>query len=81
MERYIGTKIILAEPMEAHKFALQEKRDPGVVPAIDQHGNSQPGYMVKYEDNYVSWSPKEVFERAYRRITDAELELLIAWSR
>jgi len=23
------------------------------------------GYAVKYEDGYTSWSPKEVFERAY----------------
>jgi hypothetical protein len=25
----------------------------------------QPGYAVKYEDGYISWSPKDVFERAY----------------
>jgi len=24
-----------------------------------------PGYAVKYEDGYISWSPKDVFERAY----------------
>jgi hypothetical protein len=24
-----------------------------------------PGYAVKYEDGYMSWSPKDVFERAY----------------
>ena len=24
------------------------------------------GYRVRYEDGYVSWSPKEVFEKAYR---------------
>ena len=27
-----------------------------------------PGYGVKYEDGYTSWSPKEVFEAAYRDI-------------
>ena len=23
------------------------------------------GYAVKYEDGYISWSPKEIFEKAY----------------
>lgn len=27
-----------------------------------------PGYMVKYPDGYVSWSPKAVFEDAYREL-------------
>ena len=26
------------------------------------------GYTVEYKDGYVSWSPKETFEEAYRRI-------------
>jgi hypothetical protein len=25
----------------------------------------QAGYAVKYEDGYISWSPKDVFEKAY----------------
>lgn len=54
-KRYIGTKIILAEP----------KAKEGVE-----------GYEVMYEDGYVSWSPKTTFERAYRLITDQELDLL-----
>ena len=28
--------------------------------------DGKPGYGVKYEDGYTSWSPKEVFEDAYR---------------
>lgn len=32
--------------------------------------NGQYGYQVVYEDGYTSWSPKEVFDRAYRK-TDA----------
>ena len=57
MERYIGTKIILAEPQNNPKTLV-------------------PGYKVVYEDGYVSWSPSASFERAYRRITDAELDLI-----
>lgn len=30
----------------------------------------QPGYQVVYPDGYTSWSPQDVFERAYRK-TDA----------
>lgn len=28
--------------------------------------NDEPGYGVKYEDGYQSWSPKEAFEKAYQ---------------
>ena len=55
MERYIGTKIVLAE--------LEEKA-------------GREGYGVVYEDGYRSWSPKDTFARAYRRITDAEIALI-----
>jgi hypothetical protein len=34
--------------------------------ASDKDG--KPGYGVKYEDGYTSWSPKEIFEAAYRDI-------------
>ncbi len=27
---------------------------------------TEPGYFVKYQDGYESWSPKEAFEEAYR---------------
>lgn len=27
--------------------------------------DGKPGYGVKYEDGYTSWSPKEAFEKAY----------------
>lgn len=28
--------------------------------------NSEDGYAVKYEDGYISWSPKDVFEKSYQ---------------
>lgn len=28
----------------------------------------EDGYLVKYEDGYVSWSPREVFENGYAAI-------------
>jgi len=65
---YIGTKMIAAEPMDEGKWALLK----GYVQKEDR-----PGYRVRYEDGYVSWSPKEVFERCYREVTKAEAELVI----
>jgi hypothetical protein len=59
MEKYIGTKIIEAEPMEK-------------VDVINENGHTYPtskaGYKVKYPDGYESWSPKDVFEKAYMKV-------------
>lgn len=52
MKRYIGTKIIQAEP---------QAKDYGPT---EQQG--QPGYTVVYPDGYTSWSPAAAFEEAYR---------------
>lgn len=32
-----------------------------------QHLDGRDGYQVIYEDGYTSWSPADVFERAYRK--------------
>ena len=65
MKKYIGTKLISAEPMTRGEFnRLKGWKDlPDDDPAA-------PGYRVKYADNYVSWSPKETFERAYLAVDD-----------
>lgn len=41
-----------------------------IIGAMPQQNNGADGYMVTYEDGYVSWSPKDAFEKAYRK-TDA----------
>lgn len=38
--------------------------------------DQQPGYKVIYPDGYISWSPENVFENAYREITDNEKKLM-----
>lgn len=73
MKQYIGTKIVEAEPairyeLEGGGHWLKKESDPcprkcklfEVVP-----GTEQEGYVVRYADGYESWSPKDVFERAY----------------
>lgn len=39
-----------------------------IVKAEPKEKNGVPGYAVKYPDGYVSWSPKETFEKAYREL-------------
>ena len=70
MKTYVGTKIIQAEVMDECTF-LREFKCEDV-----SNRETRPGFMVVYPDGYVSWSPKEVFEAAYRVISDSEMVLL-----
>lgn len=60
MKKFIGTKVIMAEPMtmtEAQKVLGRE-----IKPATAE----EDGYLVEYKDGYKSWSPKSVFDEAYK---------------
>jgi hypothetical protein len=77
-ETFIGTKVVNATPAtkliycELRRWTCPENEDP-----------DEEGYVVEYTDRiqnppavegfqgYVTWSPKEVFERAYRRVGKA----------
>ena len=72
---YIGTKVIAAEQMDEFTFSTTCRASFEAV-VIDEKGKSRPGYKVRYEDGYLSWSPKETFERAYRLVSAHELELI-----
>lgn len=39
-----------------------------IIKAEPQEKDGRPGYKVRYPDGYVSWSPKETFEKAYRKL-------------
>ena len=39
-----------------------------IVKAELQDKNGISGYRVKYPDVYVSWSSKEIFEKAYQKL-------------
>lgn len=61
MKKYIGTKMIQAKPMNRGEY---NKYRGWEIPSNENP--TDEGYLVKYEDGYESWSPKEVFENAYR---------------
>jgi len=64
MKRYIGVKLIEAEP-QIKNFSTSDG------------GYGREGYKVIYPDGYVSWSPKDVFEEAYRPTTRMTFGLAI----
>ncbi len=43
-----------------------------IVKAEPQAKDGRTGYKVVYSDGYVSWSPKNVFEKAYRELDCAD---------
>ena len=63
MKKYTGTKEVSAKPMSLGEFRAYSGRDP--YSNTEDPGDSYMGYLVKYEDGYESWSPKDVFEKAY----------------
>ncbi len=70
MKHYIGTKIIKAKEMDECTFLSEFKNE-------DCTGrDTRAGYLVEYDNRYKSWSPKDVFESAYRVITENEKKLL-----
>ena len=64
MKKYIGTKLIQAEP--AYRIDGKIYLKSGAVPRVM---NREDGYKVVYQDGYESWSPKDVFETAYLPVT------------
>lgn len=62
MDKYIGTKIIEAVPAIRKGGKVYEEGWP-VPKSMDP---TEEGYKVRYPDGYESWSPKDVFEEAYR---------------
>lgn len=67
---YIGSKLIRGLPMDRVTF-LRDIRGEDV-----SNLETTEGYKVIYPDNYISWSPKETFENAYREVTDSEKALM-----
>jgi len=76
MKPYIGTKLINAIDMTRAAYNILRGWE---LPA-NENGDD-PGYLVEYVDGgqanhpnfkgYISWSPKDVFERAYKPLDGA----------
>lgn len=64
LDLYVGTKAIRATPLTLGHYnhhrgwEQPENEDP-----------SRLGYLVQYENGHVSWSPKEVFEASYQKVS------------
>lgn len=73
MTRYVGTKLLLATAMTREVYNAYRGWD---LPE-DENG-AEAGYLVEYldggesnhpdHDGYISWTPSEVFHRAYRPV-------------
>jgi hypothetical protein len=71
MQKYIGVKFVHAKPMTRGDYNSFR----GWTLPADEDG-ADAGYLVEYIDGgkpntqeysgYVSWSPQDVFDRAYR---------------
>lgn len=72
MEQYIGTKVIHAKPMNRGDYNIYRG---WAIPADEDPADD--GYLVVYPDGYESWSPKEVFEEAYRPMKGMSFGLAI----
>lgn len=82
MKHYIGVKEVKAKPMNRQAY---NKLRGWTIPT-DENGEDE-GYLVEYLDggqanhkdfeNYISWSPKDVFERAYRPVDSLSFGLAI----
>ena len=84
MKQYIGSKIIKAEPalrfsdgnkvmiVELHRDRTDEEKA-----FIGRAESCDMGYRVVYQDGYKSWSPRDVFEDAYRPTDNMNFGLAI----
>lgn len=66
MKKYLGTKLVTAKPMT--RVEAEIILGKSIKPAKQEY--SGEGYLVRYEDGYQSWSPKEVFDKAADNFLD-----------
>ena len=64
MKQYTGTKTVKAMPMTMGKAYERKLLKNGVRPSECE--TDKAGYLVEYEGGYQSWSPADVFEKAYK---------------
>jgi len=72
LQKYIGTKLVEASPMNLGPYNTFRGWD---IPK--EESPTTPGYIVKYPDGYISWSPKKQFEDANRLTTNMNFGLAV----
>lgn len=73
MKQYTGTKTVKAMPMTMGEAYERKLLKEGVRPSECE--TDKAGYLVEYEDGYQSWSPADVFEKAYK-LSETRLDRL-----
>ena len=63
MKKYIGTKVVDATPAWRVEGKVYLKDE-----AVPRSMNREDGYKVVYDGGYESWSPKDVFVKAYHEV-------------
>ena len=71
LPKYIGTKVVQANPMTMTDAQIVLGRE--IKPATVE----EDGYLVVYKDGYRSWSPKSVFDAAYRKLGEMDFGKVI----
>lgn len=77
MQQFIGTKIVQAWPAYRCSFIGGKVVYVCADEIIPSGCRAEEGYRVQYEDGYLSWSPRDVFEEAYREVSGLSFGLAI----
>lgn len=73
MSIYIGTKVIKATLMtlgdynDARGWSIPANEDPMALGYMVAYPDSEGNFGVALMDNYVSWSPQDVFDASYHK--------------
>lgn len=72
---FYGNTLVLEKGEE---FLLTESQKTKFSAMAKEAGfNIEDGYVVQYENNYVSWSPDDVFEAGYTEVNELSEEEFI----
>jgi len=79
---FIGVKVVKATPMTRDQYNAYRQ-----WPVLSNENNDE-GYLIEYTDGgapnvvghagYISWSPKEQFDNAYREVHPEEADAALA---
>ena len=70
---YIGTKVV----GKVKACTLGEAEEELGRTLGSHHDVNAEGYIVQYEDGYQSWSPKDVFDKAYHPLEGSDFGVAI----